>query len=45
MSIFDDYIKEVLGNNPIKATESINLKTVNKLIEKMKEESNARHSR
>ena len=23
MSIFDDYIKEVLGNNPIKATESI----------------------
>ena len=41
-SMFHDYIKEILGKNPIQATESINLKTVNKLIEKKKEESNVR---
>ena len=35
-SMFHDYIKEVLGKNPIQATESVNLKTVNKLIQKMK---------
>ncbi len=44
MSIFDDYIKDVLSQNPIQATESINLKIVNKQIEK-KKESNVRHSR
>ena len=44
MSIFDDYIKDVLRQNPIKATESINLEIVNKQIEK-KKESNVRHSR
>ena len=36
-SIFHDYIQEVLGKNPIQATESINLEIVNKQIEKKKE--------
>ena len=36
-SMFHDYIKEVLGKNPIQTTESINLEIVNKLVEKKKE--------
>ena len=37
MSIFDDYIKDVLSQNPIQATESINLEIINKKIEKEEE--------
>ena len=43
-NLFHDYIKDILSQNPIQATESINLKIVNKQIEK-KKESNVRHSR
>tara|TARA_R110002020_G_scaffold168226_1_gene356913 strand:+ start:285 stop:434 length:150 start_codon:yes stop_codon:yes gene_type:complete len=36
-NMLHDYIKEVLSQNPIQATESINLEIVNKQIEKKKE--------